>query len=110
MRDHSWQKRWDGKRCQPHRGGNRPAALKVLAGAFRWLRMLKSGRFSTINDLAGAEKINASCVTRVLRLTLLAPDIVEAILDGQQPEGVTLPGLMPGVEAEWSGRRGDSLR
>jgi hypothetical protein len=38
----------------------------------------------------------------VLRLTLLAPDIVEAILDGQQPEGMTLPGLMKGVEVEWA--------
>jgi hypothetical protein len=40
----------------------------------------------------------------VLRLTLLAPDIVEAILDGRQPEGMTLPGLMKGVEVEWAGQ------
>jgi hypothetical protein len=46
----------------------------------------------------------------VLRLTLLAPDVVEAILDGRQSEGLTLPGLMAGVEVEWSGRRGDSSR
>jgi hypothetical protein len=42
----------------------------------------------------------------VLRLTLLAPDIVEAILDGGQPEGMTLPGLMEGVAAEWEGQDG----
>jgi hypothetical protein len=43
-----------------------------------------------------------------LRLTLLAPDIVEAILDGRQPEGMTLPGLMKGVKSEW-GRQGRSV-
>jgi hypothetical protein len=55
--------------------------------------------------LAAAEKINASYLCRVLRLTLLAPDVVEAILDGRQGEGVTLPRLMEGVEEEWSEQR-----
>ena len=75
--------------------------IKALARAFRWLRMLESGRFLTITELAAAEKINASYVARILRLTLLAPEAVEAILDGRQPEGMTLPGLMEGVEVEW---------
>ncbi len=57
--------------------------IKAAARAFRWRRVLASGRFATINELAAAEKINASCVSRVLRLTLLAPDIVEAILAGR---------------------------
>ena len=52
--------------------------------------------------MAAAEKINASYLCRVLRLTLLAPDVVEAILDGRQPEGITLPALMEGVAVEWS--------
>jgi hypothetical protein len=77
------------------------ALVKALARAFRWRRMLESGSYSTIKELAAAEKINASYLCRVLRLTLLAPEIVEAILDGRQPEGVTLPGLMAGVEVEW---------
>jgi hypothetical protein len=47
--------------------------------------------------MAAAEKINSSYVSRLLRLTLLAPNIVEAILDGRQPERMTLPGLMQGV-------------
>ena len=72
-----------------------------MARAFRWLRMLETGRFATINELAAAEKINASYVARILRLTLLTPDLVEAILDGRQPEGMTLPGLLAGVEVEW---------
>jgi hypothetical protein len=75
--------------------------IKAVARAFRWRRMLESGRFATINELAAAKKINSSYVSRVLRLTLLAPDIVEAILDGRQPEGMTLPRLMKGVEVEW---------
>ena len=50
--------------------------------------------FSLIQDRAWGEGINPSYVSRVLRLTLQAPNIVEAILDGRQPEGTTLPGLM----------------
>jgi len=75
--------------------------IKAVARAFRWRRMLETGRFSTINELAAAEKINSSYVSRVLRLTLLAPDIVEAILDGRQPDGMTLPGLMNPFPVEW---------
>jgi hypothetical protein len=75
--------------------------IKAVARAFRWRRMLESGRFATINELAAAEKINSSYVSRVLRLTLLAPDIVEAILDGRQPEGMTLPGLLQPFPVEW---------
>jgi hypothetical protein len=66
--------------------------------------MLESGRFGTINELAAAEKINSSYVSRVLRLTLLTPDIVEAILDGRQPDGMTLPGLMKPGPVEWTRR------
>jgi hypothetical protein len=79
--------------------------IKAVARAFRWRRMLESGRFATINELAAAEKINSSYVSRVLRLTLLAPDIVEAILDGRQPEGMTLPGLMEPFPVEWERQR-----
>jgi len=75
--------------------------MKALARAFRWRRMMEAGRYGTIDELAAAEKINSSYVSRVLRLTLLAPDIVEAILDGRQPEGMTLPGLMQPFPVEW---------
>ena len=75
--------------------------IKAVARAFRWRRMLETGRFGTLAELASAEKINASYVSRILRLTLLAPVIVEAILKGRQPEGMTLPGLMEGVAVEW---------
>ena len=76
--------------------------IKAVARAFRWRRMLESGRFGTINELAAADKINSSYVSRVLRLTLPAPDMVEAILDGRQPEGMTLPSLMEPLTAFWA--------
>jgi hypothetical protein len=82
--------------------------IKAVARAFRWRRMLESGHFATVLELAAAEKINASYVSRVLRLTLLAPDVVEAILDGRQPEGMTLPKLMDGVAVAWGPQRTDA--
>ena len=75
--------------------------VKALARAFRWRRMIETGRHATVAELAAAEKINPSYVSRVLRLTLLSPTMVEAILSGRQPEGVTLPGLLEGVPVEW---------
>ena len=76
--------------------------VKALARAFRWKRTLESGEFTTINELADREGIAPSYMTRVLRLTLLAPDIVEAILDGNQGPEVTLARLLEPVPVEWS--------
>ena len=67
--------------------------------------ILSTCPYSTITELAAAEKINASYLCRVLRLTLLAPDIVEAIMDGRQGSEVTLPGLMEGVAVGWGDQR-----
>jgi hypothetical protein len=75
--------------------------IKAAARAFRCRGMLEAGAFATINELAAAEKINPSYVSRVLRLTLLAPEMVEAILDGRQPDEVTLPELVEGVPVTW---------
>ena len=58
-----------------------------------------------LSQLAKAEKINASYLCRVLRLTLLAPAIVEAILDGRQGEEVTLPRLLERVATGWTEQR-----
>jgi hypothetical protein len=79
--------------------------VKALARAFRWRRMLETGRYNTITELAAAEKINESYVSRVLRLTLLAPEIVEAILDGRQSPMLTLPRLMKPFASEWPEQR-----
>lgn len=78
--------------------------VKALARAFRWKRLLESGEFNTINELAEREGIAPSYMTRVLRLTLLAPDIVEAILDGKQGPEVTLGRLLEGFPVEWEGQ------
>jgi hypothetical protein len=75
--------------------------VKALARAFRWRLMLESGMVSTVGEIAVREAINKSYVSRVLRLTLLAPDIVEVILDGRQAPGVTLVGLMEPFPVEW---------
>ncbi|WP_028717453.1 hypothetical protein [Paracoccus sp. J39] len=77
------------------------ALVKALARAFRWKRMLESGEFATIAELAEREGIAVSYVTRLLRLTLLAPDIVEAILDGRQGPAVTLGRLMEPFPLGW---------
>jgi hypothetical protein len=76
--------------------------VKALARAFRWKRMLESGEFATIAELAEREGIAPSYLTRVLRLTLLAPDIVEAILDGRKAQEVTLARLLEPVPGEWA--------
>ncbi|WP_397541383.1 hypothetical protein [Roseovarius salis] len=84
---------------QPRRTDN--TLVKALARAFRWKRMLESGEFATIAELAEREGIAPSYMTRVLRLTLLAPDIVEAILDGKQGPEVTLARVLEPLPLEW---------
>ena len=76
--------------------------VKALARAFRWKRILESGEFTTMAELAEREGIAASYMTRVLRLTLLAPDIVEAILDGRQGAEITLAQLLKPFPASWA--------
>jgi hypothetical protein len=78
------------------------AMVKAIARAFRWREMLENGTHATIAEIAASEKINASYVGRVLRLTLLAPDIVEGILGGRQPADVTLAVLMRPFAVEWT--------
>ncbi len=80
--------------------------IKALARAFRWKRMLESGEFATVGELAEREGIASSYMTRVLRLTLLAPDIVEAILDGRQGAEVTLARLLEPFPVEWEAQAG----
>jgi len=75
--------------------------IKALARAFRWKRMLDSGEFATLTELAAHERIAPSYMTRVLRLTLLAPDIVEAILDGKQGPAVTLARALEAFPLSW---------
>ena len=78
-----------------------PALVKALARAFRYQKLLDEGRYANISDMAAGEKIERGYLGTLLRLTLLAPEMVEAILNGRQPEGVTLPRLLEGVPAGW---------
>jgi hypothetical protein len=76
--------------------------VKAIARAYRWQKMLETGRFATIKEIASAEKINPSYVSRVLRLTLLAPATVEAIVDGRVNAAPTLAETMKAFPVEWA--------
>jgi hypothetical protein len=80
------------------------AMVKVIARAFRWRDILESGEYATIREIAAAENINETYVGRVLRVTLLAPEIVEAILSGRQPAELRLEKLMKRFPVEWDGQ------
>lgn len=82
-----------------------PALVKALARAFRYQRMLDEGRYASISEMAKAEQIERGYLGSLLRLTLLAPSTVKAILDGRQPEGMTLPGLMEPFPVDWTEQR-----
>ena len=79
--------------------------VKALARAFRWQKLLENGTFANIAEIARAEQINDSYVSRLLRLTLLAPDIVEAILDGRQVAGLQIEALLRPMPVEWERQR-----
>jgi hypothetical protein len=83
--------------------------IKALVRAHRWRGMLESGLFASVRDLAKAEKINESYLCRVLRLTLLSPALTEAILNGQQPEGLDLKRLLKSLPIEWDKQAGAFL-
>ena len=83
--------------------------IKSIARAFRWQKLLEIGTYTCIDDIAKAERICASFVGKVFRLSLLAPDIVAEILDGTQPAALTLGDLMKPFPVEWDGQRRDIL-
>ena len=77
------------------------AMVKAVARAFRWRKMLDTGVYVTLEDLAKAKGIAPSYLSRIFRLTLLPPEIVEAILDGRQPAELQLDELLVGFPLEW---------
>ena len=81
------------------------AMVKAFARAFRWRELLERGEYATVVEIANAERINESYVSRLLRLTLLAPDILEAILDGGHPPNITLATLMQRLPISWHEQR-----
>ena len=73
----------------------------ALGRAFRWKRLMDDGTYASVSDIARAEKLDRTYVGDVLRLTLLAPEIVEVIVEGKQPAGVRLPNLLKAWPLEW---------
>ncbi len=82
-----------------------PALVKALARAFRYQRMLDSGVYSSVTDMAAAEKIDRGYMGRLLQLTLLAPDIVESVLDGSNLHGLSLSAAIQPVAMAWETQR-----
>ena len=95
---------WDGSEAAlPTRAD--PALVKALARAFRYQRLLDEGRYASISEMAKAEEIERGYLGTLLRLTLLAPTIVEALLNGRQPAELGLTTLMEPFPADWSEQR-----
>ncbi len=84
---------------------NDDAVLKLVVRAHHWLRQLENGRFGSIRELAEYEKHDSSYISKILSLTLLAPDIVEAILDRRQPDVLTWEELRKPFPMLWSEQR-----
>lgn len=84
--------------------------IKAIARGFRWRKLMETGVYGTIEEIAAAEKINPSYVSRVLRLTLLAPEIVEAILDGRQPATLQMDALLKPMPLDWAAQRAAATR
>ena len=75
--------------------------VKALARAFRWQELLENGTYATIADIAEAENINETYVGRILRLTLLAPQTIELIVNGRNPQCLDLGSLMRALPVVW---------
>ena len=82
--------------------------LRAVVQAFAWKRLLETGQYATISELAEATKLDRSFISHMLRLTLLAPDLVEAILDGRQPPTMQLQPLVRGLPVGWDHQRRNS--
>ena len=83
------------------------ALLKAVVRAHRWRQMIESGKYGSSAELAKAEKVNDSYLSRILRLTLIAPDIIEAILSGCQPSTLQLDDLLKPLPESWKQQRSE---
>jgi hypothetical protein len=94
---------------QPISAPSRPRVdntlLRAVVQAFHWKGRLESGQFTTVSELAVAENLNGSYVSHVLRLTLLAPDLIETILEGRQPARMQLQPLVRSITVSWKEQR-----
>lgn len=79
--------------------------IKVLARAFRWQRLMNDGTYTSMEEMAAAENISPSYISRILRLSYLSPSIVEAILEGRHPAHLTMKDLLVPFPPEWEKQR-----
>ena len=83
------------------------ALVKAVVRAHRWRQMIESGKYGSSAELAKAEKVNDSYLSRILRLTLIAPDIIDAILSGCQPSTLQLDDLLKPLPQSWKQQRSE---
>ena len=86
----------------PDRTAYQKPLVIALARAFRWKELIETGQVVSISELARRFKVDPSYVSRILRLTLLAPEIVHAILDGKEPSGLSLAKLTKRLPEDWN--------
>jgi hypothetical protein len=79
--------------------------VKALARAWRWQRLLDEGVYTSVSEIGDAENISKSYVSRILRLALLAPDIVDEILAGSTAQALVLDRLERPLTASWTEQR-----
>ena len=93
----------DAPTCQSHQ----EALVIAIARAHRWGKLLDDGVFDSVSDLAREVGLDVSFAARLLRLTMLAPDVIEAILVGEEPSGLSLNRLTSVLPAIWEEQRDD---
>jgi hypothetical protein len=79
--------------------------VKALARAWRWQNLLHAGGYTFVSEIAEAEGISKSYVSRILRLSLLASEIVEALLAGSTDQALILERLERTLPASWEEQR-----
>ena len=93
--------------AQPRKPDN--SLIKAMARAFRWKQLLDTGEFSTVSELAQKEGISTTYLARILRLTLVAPEIVEGVLEGRYETEFLKAALQPDFPTDWEAQRAMSL-
>jgi len=89
----------------PRKPARDDTLIKALVRAHRWRRRIESGQAQSITDVAEQEDVTVAYVCRLLPLTCLAPEIVEAILDGRQPKGLRLAEMLGNGPLDWDEQR-----
>lgn len=91
---------WEATRSRPSN-----SLITALAKAHQWRRLIETGSYASAAELSKREAVNESYVCRVLRLTLLAPDLVQSILDGRQSKTLELKALLKPFPTDWAAQR-----